>query len=85
MAYQLRLSVALAIIIANLLVFSALAANNFLAPDPTPTVTPRATFTPNPAFARRYISPTPTRTPTPTLRWPVSKPSRRTATLILCL
>ena len=66
MSYQIRLGTALAVILANLLVFSALAANNFLAPEPTPTPTPHATFTPNPAFVRKYISPTPTFTPTAT-------------------
>jgi hypothetical protein len=52
-----------AIVLAHWLVFASLGVVGF-APTPTPHPAPHATYTPNPALARHYVSPTITPTPT---------------------
>lgn len=66
----------IAIVLANLLVFGAIG-TNVLKPTPRPTraVQVRATFTPNPNYARRLVTATPTRPPTAT-RYPTFIPMK---------
>ncbi len=62
-----------ALVLANLLVWGALDAWAFSAPAPLPpTPIPQVTFTPNPAFSMRLL--TPTATPFPTLIPPPTLP-----------
>jgi hypothetical protein len=60
------LSLITAILLVHLLVFGTFGVLGF-APTPTPRPTPHTTYTPNPALARHYVSPTvtPTQTITP--------------------
>ncbi len=66
MAWKL-LTLLVIVVLANLLVFGLVGTLGF-PPTPVPTRTPHATFTPDRAQPRRYVSPTPTFTITPTPR-----------------